>query len=88
MNQVIASDQSLRLVVAIEKAIDDSRFDVRPWQLINYPIPFHYRACINSSHHCTGSSVQVAHSLAANCTMLLCFALLASTREQCRVFSL
>lgn len=28
MNQVIASDQSLRLVVAIEKAIDDSRFEV------------------------------------------------------------
>eukprot|EP00892_Ulva_mutabilis_P003759 jgi/Ulvmu1/1755/UM117_0032.1 len=27
MNQVIACDQSLRLVVAIEKAIDDSRFD-------------------------------------------------------------
>lgn len=30
MNQVIASDQSLRLVVAIEKAIDDSRFEVCP----------------------------------------------------------
>lgn len=27
MNQVIASDQSLRLVVAMEKAIDDSRFE-------------------------------------------------------------